>query len=463
VINPAIFREYDIRGVWKKDLTEEVVERIGRAFAVYLKNILQREKVKVSIGRDVRLSSSLMLKALSQGLLSSGIDIVDIGICPTPVQYFSLFHLPIDGGVMITGSHNPPEFNGMKLSVAKETLYGEKIQDIRRIAKKGDFIQGAGKTEVYEIMPEYLKYLRKSFPPLNGIKVVVDAGNGTAGLIAPHIMRGLGCEVIEIYCEPDGNFPNHHPDPVVMENIKDLIAKVVSSGADIGIGYDGDADRIGVISDKGEVIWGDMLLVIFAKDIIEMRKAEGIHEKPVFIGDVKCSQIMYDEIERLGGNPIMWKTGHSLIKHKVKETGAPLGGELSGHMFFADRYFGYDDAIYASLRLLEILSKAGRPYSMDRLLRGVPKSVSTPEIRVECPDDIKFQVVKRVREEFKEYHVTDIDGIRVHFNKGWGLIRASNTQPALVLRFEAQDEQSLQEIKKIVEEKLDGVMTGFTL
>jgi phosphomannomutase/phosphoglucomutase len=364
---------------------------------------------------------------------------------------------------MITGSHNPPEFNGMKLSVAKETLYGEKIQDIRRIAEKGDFIQGAGKVEVYEIMQEYLKYLKKSFPPLNGIKIVVDAGNGTAGLVAPHIMRGLGCEVIEIYCEPDGNFPNHHPDPVVMENIKDLIAKVVSSGADIGIGYDGDADRIGVISDKGEVIWGDMLLVIFAKDIIEMRKAEGIHEKPVFIGDVKCSQIMYDEIERLGGNPIMWKTGHSLIKHKVKETGAPLGGELSGHMFFADRYFGYDDAIYASLRLLEILSKAGRPYSMDRLLRGVPKSVSTPEIRVECPDDIKFQVVKRVREEFKDYHITDIDGIRIHFNKGWGLIRASNTQPALVLRFEAQDEQSLQEIRKIVEEKLHDVMAGFNL
>jgi phosphomannomutase/phosphoglucomutase len=461
MINPAIFREYDIRGVWKKDLTVEVVERIGRAFAVYLKNMLKREKIKVSIGRDVRLSSSLMLEALSQGLLSSGIDIVDIGICPTPVQYFSLFHLPIDGGVMITGSHNPPEFNGMKLSVGKETLYGEKIQDIKRIAEKDDFIQGAGKTEVYEIMPEYLKYLRNSFPPLDGIKVVVDAGNGTAGLIAPHIMKGLGCEVIEIYCEPDGNFPNHHPDPVVMENIKDLITKVVSSGADIGIGYDGDADRIGVISDKGEVIWGDMLLVIFAKDIIEMRKAEGIHEKPVFIGDVKCSQIMYDEIERLGGIPIMWKTGHSLIKHKVKEMGAPLGGELSGHMFFADRYFGYDDAIYASLRLLEILSKAGKPYSMDRLLRGVPKSVSTPEIRVECPDDIKFQVVKRVREEFNGYHITDIDGIRIHFNKGWGLIRASNTQPALVLRFEAQDEQYLREIRKIVEEKLDGVMAGF--
>ena len=462
MINSVIFREYDIRGVWQRDLTEEVVERIGRAFAVYLKDTLQKENIKVSIGRDVRLSSSLMLKALSQGLLTSGIDIVDIGICPTPAQYFSLFHLPIDGGVMITGSHNPPEFNGMKLSVDKETLYGEKIQEIRKIAEEGDFIQGIGKAEEYEIIPKYLEYLRNSFPPLNGIKVVVDAGNGTAGLVAPQVMRGLGCEVTELYCNPDGNFPNHHPDPVVMDNLKDLIAEVVSSGSDIGIGYDGDADRIGVISDKGEVIWGDMLLVIFARDIIERRKAEGIQEKPIFIGDVKCSQIMYDEIERIGGNPIMWKTGHSLIKHKVKETGAPLGGELSGHMFFADRYFGYDDAIYASLRLLEILSKIGRPYSLDRLLGDVPKSVSTPEIRVACPDDIKFQVVKRVKEEFKEYHFTDIDGIRILFNKGWGLVRASNTQPALVLRFEAQDEQSLRDIKKIVEEKLGSIMVRFS-
>ena len=461
MINPAIFREYDIRGVWGKDLTEDVAERIGRAFAVYLKNTLEKEKVKVSIGRDVRLSSSFILKALSQGLLTSGIDIVDIGVCPTPAQYFSLFHLPIEGGVMITGSHNPPEFNGMKLSVNRETLYGEKIQDIRRIAEKGDSIRGTGKAEVYEIIPEYLAYLRSSFPPLDGIKVVVDAGNGTAGLVAPQIMRELGCEVIELYCNPDGNFPNHHPDPVVKENLNDLIAKVVSSGADIGIGYDGDADRIGVVSDKGEVIWGDMLLVIFARDIIERRKAEGIQEKPIFIGDVKCSQIMYDEIERLGGNPIMWKTGHSLIKHTVKETGAPLGGELSGHMFFADRYFGYDDAIYTSLRLIEILCKIGRPYSIDRLLSDVPKSISTPEIRVECPDNVKFQVVKKMREEFKGYQVTDIDGIRIHFNKGWGLIRASNTQPALVLRFEAQDEQSLRDIKGIVEEKLDKVMAGF--
>jgi phosphomannomutase/phosphoglucomutase len=463
MINPVIFREYDIRGVWEKDLTEETVERIAKAFAVYLRNTLKKGKIKVSIGRDIRLSSSALFKALSRGLLCSGIDIVDIGVCPTPVQYFSLFHLPVEGGVMITGSHNPPEFNGMKLSVGKETLYGDKIQDIRRISERGDFIQGMGKAEVSEIMPTYMEHLRNSFPHLDGIKVVVDAGNGTAGLVAPQLMRELGCEVIELYCEPDGSFPNHHPDPVVLENLKDLIAKVVSSGADIGIGYDGDSDRIGVISDKGEVIWGDRLMIIFARDIIESQKLKGIKEKPIFIGDVKCSQIMYEEIERLGGNPIMWKTGHSLIKHKVKETGAPLGGELSGHIFFADKYFGYDDAIYASLRLLEILSKKGRPYSIERLLSDVPKSISTPEIRVECPDDMKFKVVERVKEAFRNYPFNDIDGIRIHFKRGWGLIRASNTQPALVLRFEANDEDSLRQIKELVEKKLNQVMAGFNL
>jgi phosphomannomutase/phosphoglucomutase len=306
-----------------------------------------------------------------------------------------------------------------------------------------------------------MEHLKNSFSPFNGIKVVVDAGNGTAGLVAPQLMRALGCEVIELYCEPDGNFPNHHPDPVVMENLKDLIAKVVSSGAYIGMGYDGDADRIGVISDKGEVIWGDKLMIIFAKDIIERQKAEGIYEKPIFVADVKCSQIMYEEIARLGGNPIMWKTGHSLIKHKVKETGALLGGELSGHLFFADRYFGYDDAIYASLRLLEIISKNGSPYSIERLLSNIPKTVSTPEIRVECPDDIKFKVVERVKEAFRDYPFNDIDGIRIHFDKGWGLLRASNTQPALVLRFEANDEDSLREIQELVEGKLNHVMAGF--
>ena len=460
-INPAIFREYDIRGIWGKDLTKEIVHRIGKAFAVYLKNILRREQIKISIGRDVRLSSHVILDALAGGLLESGIDIVDIGICPTPLQYFSLFHLSIDGGVMITGSHNPPEFNGMKLSVGKETLYGPKIQEIKKIVERGDFLKDKGNTENYEIIPKYVEYLKKNFSSFKRIKVVVDAGNGTAGLVAPRLIRELGCEVIELYCEPDGNFPNHHPDPTVMENLNDLITKLESSGANIGIGYDGDADRIGVVSDKGEVIWGDRLMIIFARDIIESRKSEGIAEKPIFIGEVKCSQIMYDEIRRLGGEPIMWKAGHSLIKHKIKETGALFGGEMSGHMFFADRYFGYDDAIYTSMRLLEILSKNGTPYSIERLLKDVPKSISTPEIRVECPDDIKFKVVEKTKEAFRDYPLNDIDGMRIQFDKGWGLIRASNTQPALVLRFEAEDGNSLREIRELVEDRLKAVMEGF--
>jgi len=468
-INPAIFREYDIRGIWGKDLTEEVIEKTGRAFAVYLRNTLQKEKIKISIGRDVRLSSISLFNALSRGLLKSGIDVVDIGVCPTPLQYFSLFHLPVDGGVMITGSHNPPEFNGMKLSAGKETLYGEKIQNIKQIIEQGNFINGKGTIRAYEIIPAYREYLKKDFAPLGRIKVVVDAGNGTGGLVAPDLMRDLGCEVTELYCEPDGNFPNHHPDPVVLDNIKDLISQVTSSGADIGIGYDGDADRIGVVDDKGEVVWGDRLMIVFARDIIKGRKTENSlrpmgrqkSEPLTFVGEVKCSQVMYDEIKKLGGNPLMWKAGHSLIKNKMKETGAVLGGEMSGHIFFADRYFGYDDAIYASLRLLEILSKNGQPFSLGSLLRDIPESISTPEIRYECPDDIKFKVVERVKKVFADYPLNDIDGIRINFDKGWGLIRASNTQPALVMRFEAKDESTLREIREFVEGRLNAVLKEF--
>lgn len=462
MISPAIFREYDIRGIWGNDLTEEAVEKIGQAFAVYLRDILRKDKIKVSIGRDVRLSSFRLFEVLSHGLLDSGIDVIDIGVCPTPLQYFSLFHLPVDGGVMITGSHNPPAFNGMKLSVGKETLYGKRIQDIWKIIEQNTYIQGKGSAESYEIIPKYIEYVKKNIPSLNRIKVVLDAGNGTAGLVAPQLIKDLGCEVIELYCEPDGNFPNHHPDPVVMENIKDLIATVISSGANIGIGYDGDADRIGVVSDKGEVVWGDRLMIVFARDIIETQKAEGKQaQPPTFVGEVKCSQVMYDEIRRLGGNPIMWKAGHSLIKSKMKESGALLGGEMSGHIFFSDRYFGYDDAIYASLRILEILSRKGKPYSIERLLSDVPKMVSTPEIRFECPDDKKFKVVERAKEVFRDYPLYDIDGIRITFDKGWGLIRASNTQPALVLRFEANDEASLREIKEFIEGKLNTVIREF--
>lgn len=451
MINPRIFRQYDIRGVWGKDLTEEGVLSIARGFAFYLRENLKKETLKISIAMDVRVSSPQISSTLQKGLIESGVSVIDIGMCPTPLQYFSLFHLNVDGGIMVTGSHNPPEFNGLKLSVEKETLYGDKIQDIRKLIESGKAIKGKGGVETYEIIPAYMDYVAKGFPntnPFKGIKVVLDSGNGTAGLVAPELMRRLGAEVIELYSEPDGNFPNHHPDPVVLENIKKLIETVTKQNANLGIGYDGDSDRIGVVDEKGDVVWGDKLMVIFSRDILKENPNAAI------IGEVKCSQTLYDDIKNHGGIPIMWKTGHSLIKKKMKEEGALLAGEMSGHIFFRDRYLGYDDAIYASLRLMEILAKKGKPYSVRKLLEGVSPMVSTPEIRFDCPDEIKFAIVEKVKKAFEDYPVIDIDGVRVNFPNGWGLIRASNTQPALVMRFEAVDEASLKKIKDLVETEL---------
>lgn len=448
MIEHKIFREYDIRGVWGKDLTGEAVNAIARAFAFYLKQCVQKDKPTVSVGRDVRHSSTSIFEHLSEGFMASGVDVIDIGVCPTPLQYFSLYRLPVDGGVMITGSHNPPEFNGLKLSIGRETIYGDRIQDVRRIIERGDSIKGSGRMLRHDIISDYVAYIKSIFGNLGRVRVVVDAGNGTAGLVAPTILKQLGCDVIELYCEPDGNFPNHHPDPVVVENIKDLIARVKSESASLGIGYDGDADRIGVVDEDGDVVWGDRLMIIFARDILEKNPGATI------IGEVKSSQTLYDDIRAHGGNPIMWKTGHSLIKGKMKETGALLAGEMSGHIFFADRYFGYDDAIYASLRLIEILSRKGMPYSVKSLLSDVPVTVFTPEIRFPCPDEVKFEIVKEAKEAFSDYPLIDIDGIRINFDDGWGLIRASNTQPALVMRFEAKDADTLKKIRGLVEDRL---------
>jgi len=448
MIEPKIFRQYDIRGVWGKDLTPEAVSKIGKAFAFYLKGQIGKERPTLTIGRDVRLSSPEIFKYISDALIESGVDVIDIVICPTPLQYFSLYHLNVDGGVMITGSHNPPEFNGLKLSVGKETIYGERIQDIRRLIEEAKETKGEGSLSKHPIIPDYIDYLSGRFGSFKGIKVVIDAGNGTGGLVAPPLIKRLGADVIELYCEPDGNFPNHHPDPVVTENIKDLISKVRAERAHLGIGYDGDSDRIGVVDEDGDVVWGDRLMIIFSREILKENPGASI------IGEVKCSQTLYDDIKNHGGVPIMWKTGHSLIKKKLKETGGLLAGEMSGHIFFADRYFGYDDAIYTSLRLLEILAQNGEPYSVKALLRGIPQMVSTPEIRFDCPDEIKFDIVNRVKESFKGYPVIDIDGVRVNFPEGWGLIRASNTQPALVMRFEAKDEASLKKIRDFVEGEL---------
>ncbi|MFQ5455131.1 MAG: phosphomannomutase/phosphoglucomutase [Nitrospirota bacterium] len=452
MIESNIFREYDIRGVIGKDLTIEAAEDIGMAFGTYLK---KRGLHNISLARDGRLSSRDIHDSVIRGLLSTGVNITDLGVCPTPLLYFSLFQLEVEGGLMITGSHNPSDYNGFKLCVGKDTLYGEEIQELRRIIERNDFETGKGELTRLEIIPSYINCLKENFNGINisNIKVVTDSGNGTAGMVAPQILSEMGCEVIELFSKVDGNFPNHHPDPTIPDNLKSLIAKVSEEGADFGIGYDGDADRIGVVDENGEVLWGDKLLIIFARDILEKRPSS------TFISEVKSSQVLYDDIEKRGGKAIMWKTGHSLIKSKIKETGAVLAGEMSGHIFFADRYFGYDDAIYASCRLVEILnkfkSKDANFKGLSRLLDDIPETYSTPEIRIESPDDKKFKIVEKIKERFsKEYKVIDVDGARILFEDGWGLVRASNTQPVLVLRFEANSKERLNEIREYVEREL---------
>ena len=478
-VNPEIFRQYDIRGIYNRDLTPEIARSIGAAYGIYLSQQKPEQALKVSIGRDVRLSSYALKDALIKGVISTGVDVVDIGECPTPLQYFSLYHLALDGGIMITGSHNPPEFNGFKISVGRETIFGEEIQKIRRIVEnsKQQTVSSKqkkrGGLEYYDIIPTYIDYVKKQFATLVSdkvtMKIVVDAGNGTAGLVAPDILRKLRCQVIELFCKPDGNFPNHHPDPTIPDNLKLLIETVKKQVADLGIAYDGDADRIGVVDENGRIIWGDELMIIFARDILRQGSGRGQGtEKPIFVGEVKCSQVMYDEIKRIGGNAIMWKTGHSLIKAKMKETGALLAGEMSGHMFFADRYFGYDDAIYATCRLIEILSKhksRDPDTRFSSLLSGLPKTYTTPEIRIDCPDDKKFGVIENLSKviQSSDINIKDIikiDGLRIIFDNGWALIRASNTQPVLVLRFESTTEKDLKDIRNLVEEKLSRAISA---
>jgi phosphomannomutase/phosphoglucomutase len=450
-MNPQIFREYDIRGVVEKDLSPEVVKKLGQGYATYLSRF---RKKKIVVGRDGRLSSPSLRDSLIQGLLAGGMEIIDIGVCPTPVFYFSLFHFDQEGGIMITGSHNPPEFNGFKVCVGKETIYGEEIQNLRRIIEEGNFVQGSGTITYKEIIPTYQDYLWQNIRLQRKIKIVIDSGNGTAGAVAPKIFRTLGCEVEELYSEIDGRFPNHHPDPTIPENMKDLITKVKETGAEVGFGYDGDADRIGVVDHLGNIIWGDQLLILFARDILKKNPGATI------ISEVKCSQNLYEDIARHGGRGIMWKAGHSLLKSKMKAEKALLGGEMSGHIFFADRYFGYDDAIYASGRLLEILSQTEK--RIPELFSDLPKTYSTPEIRVDCPDEIKFNLVEKVRDSFRqEYPIVDVDGVRIIFPDGWGLVRASNTQPVLVLRFEARSPERLKEIRALVENRVSQISRQF--
>lgn len=440
-INSNIFREYDIRGIVGEDLTPELVEIIGKAIGTIFR---MKGKRIVAIGRDARNSSRPFSQALMSGLISTGCSCIDFGMVPTPVFYFGVIAKKMDGGVMITGSHNPPEFNGFKVMIEDETLYGEGIKEIERIILKGRFLEeSGGSLSSYQIINEYIDFVSSNIKIERKLKIVIDAGNGVGGFVASPIYKEMGNEVLELYCDPDGNFPNHHPDPTVPEYLKDLIEKVKIEEADLGIAFDGDADRIGLIDEKGGILWGDQIMIILSRSVLKENPGAKI------IGEVKSSKLLYDEIARLGGVPIMWKTGHSLIKKKIKEEKALLAGEMSGHIFFADRYFGFDDAIYTGARILEILSKSDKPLS--RMLEGIPKTFVSPEIRIPSSDNLKFGVVEEVKKHYKNFPMIDVDGVRIDFGDGWALVRASNTQPVLVLRFEGFTEEALGRIKNEVE------------
>jgi phosphomannomutase/phosphoglucomutase len=450
-MNEHIFREYDIRGVVGRDLTDEIVYDLARAIGTFFR---ANGATRASLGRDARESSPRFRDLMIRGLNETGCDVLDVGMVPTPTLYFTLFTEAVDCGVMITGSHNPADNNGFKVCLGKSTIFGEQIAEIKRIALSQSFASGQGAKEEREVIHAYCKYIRSNIRMgPRRLRVVVDAGNGMGGFIGAPLYKELGCEVIELFCEPDSRFPNHHPDPTVVENMEFAINAVREHKADLAIAFDGDADRIGVVDEEGRIIWGDQLMLIFARYILK--------ESPgaTFIGEVKCSQTLFDDIKRHGGNPIMWKVGHSLIKAKMKETQAAMAGEMSGHLFFADRYFGYDDGIYAGARLLEILSNINGPVSS--LLADVPKMFNTPEIRVDCPDDKKFEVVRILTEEFKKTHeVIDIDGARILFEHGWGLVRASNTQPVIVMRFEADSQDRLEALQALVDSAAKRLISG---
>ena len=450
-MNPAIFREYDIRGVADKDYDAEFARKLGLAYAAL---VAEKGAKRIAIGRDCRLTSDKYADALKDGLRTAGLHVVDVGMCPTPLVYFSLFHLQVDGAIQVTGSHNPPDQNGFKICVGRTTIHGDDIQKLRVLIENGTAPKAAarGAEERYAIIPAYQDELIAQFGTLpRRLKVVVDAGNGTAGPVAPRIVEALGCDTHAIFCDPDGRFPNHHPDPTVPENVEDLIATVAKDEADLGIAFDGDADRVGIVDHTGRIYWGDEMLIIFERDILARNPGATI------VSEVKCSQRLYDDIAKRGGTGIMWKAGHSLLKAKMRETHALLGGEMSGHIFFADRYYGYDDAIYAACRMLEIVAKSGKPLA--DLLADLPPAVNTPEIRVDCSDALKFTIADKAKEAFRKagYDIIDVDGVRVKFPDGWGLIRASNTQPVLVMRFEATTQAKLDEYRTTVERVLDQV------
>jgi len=449
-LNSEIIREYDIRGVADRDLTDENCYLLGRAIGTFER---RAGKKRITLGRDARIHSPRIHAGVLRGLLESGLEVTDVGMCATPLLYFSVSHWEMDGGVMVTASHNPAPDNGFKICVGAGTIHGADLRRIGQIVEQRDFVfEPRGRIIERAVLPDYVDYVSSQIRAPRKLRVAIDAGNGPGGVPAVSIFRKLGHEVIELYTEPDGRFPNHHPDPTVVENLKDLIATVRQRNCDVGIAYDGDADRLGVVDEQGRPVWGDQLMVLFSRAILEKRKTG------TFIAEVKCSRTLYDDVPKHGGRIIMWKTGHSLIKQKMKEENALLAGEMSGHMFFADRYYGFDDAIYASARLAEILAETGK--HVGDLLADLPTTFSTPEIRVPAPEARKLQMVEELKRRFLEkYEVIDIDGARINFPGGWGLVRASNTQAVLVLRFEANDEPTLEAIRAEVEGELEALAT----
>ncbi len=440
-----IFRQYDIRGVVGSDLDASVAEAVGEAYASELRDRTSRSSPRVVVGADNRPSSPSIRAGLVRGLRSAGCDVVQLGTVPTPVTYFSEYHLRADGSIQVTGSHNPPEYNGIKMTMGKGSVHGDAIQGLLGRIRNRDLTEGVGSLETVDPLPPYAADVAGRFRLARPLKVVVDCGNGTGSVVAVELLRSVGLDVIPLYCESDGTFPNHHPDPTVDEYVQDMIAAVRSHGADLGIGFDGDADRIGVVDDRGDVVRGDILLLLFGLDIL---RRQGPGQTLVF--DVKCSQILPEEFERAGGLPVMWKTGHSLIKEKMKEMGAPIAGELSGHICFADDYYGFDDALYAACRLAELVAASDRPLSA--LSGALPGYVSTPELRIDVPEEVKFALVEHARAHFSARHaVIAVDGVRVLFGDGWGLIRASNTQPVVVARYEAKTRDRLREIQATME------------
>jgi phosphomannomutase/phosphoglucomutase len=442
-----VFREYDVRGLVDSELTPAFAELLGRGFGELLLEKTAGRAQSIALGRDHRRSSPGLAAAFSRGVRACGLDVLSIGVVPTPLTYFAAHALPVDGLCMITGSHNPPEYNGFKIGIGKSTLAGPEVQELKQRVLAGSkrAAHREGRELEVDVIKSYLQIVTETLGVAKRkLKVVVDAGNGTGGLVGPELLRRLGHEVIELFCELDGNFPNHHPDPTVEENLHDLQKRVRETGADLGIAYDGDSDRVGAVDENGRILWGDQLMILFSRDVLRE------HPGAAIVSEVKCSQTLYDDIELHGGRAIMWKAGHSLIKAKMKEDSALLAGEMSGHLFFRHRWYGFDDGIYSSARLLELLARDGRPLS--RMLDGVPKTFASPEIRSPFAEEKKFAAVARATEKLRQAGRTiEVDGVRVVVDGGWGLIRASNTQPLLVLRWEATSEARLAEIRALIE------------